>query len=123
VIRGSVSAALEPIIPLLILDGNNQWVTLDATVDTAFDEFLTLPLAVVGSLGLSWAGTRQFTLADGSVAGCDVDVATVEWDGQMASGFVLALGDDALVGMKLLSGFKLQIEVKPGGEVIIEALP
>ena len=62
-------------------------------------------------------------LADGSVQQVDIYAAEIDWDGSWRSVMVAALGDEALVGMRLLAGHELRIAVVPGGAVEITPLP
>ena len=54
-------------------------------------------------------------LADRSIHRLDVYSAVVIWDGQSRSIHVNAVETDPLVGMKLLEGYRLTIDVTPGG--------
>lgn len=60
------------------------------------------------------------TLADGSEQECDVYAATVIWDGQPRRVPVDAAETDPLVGMPLLNGSDLYMQVRAGGRVAIE---
>ncbi len=62
------------------------------------------------------------TLGDGSEVIFDMYKATVIWDGKTQIIDVAASEADPLVGMGLLYGFKVQMEVIERGVVIIEAL-
>jgi clan AA aspartic protease len=123
VISGSVNANLEAIIPLMILDSQGRWVSLDAVVDTGFTANLLLPPADIQALGIPFVGQQQAVLADGSTGLFDVHAATINWDGQVRNVLLLASHSSPLVGTRLLQGHKLQVEVKVGGAVTIEALP
>jgi predicted aspartyl protease len=72
-------------------------------------------------------GLRQSSggavLADGSVRQFEIYAADVEWDGAWRPVLVSAVGDEALVGMRLLAGHELRIEFVPGGAVAIARLP
>ncbi len=106
-----------------ILGGSSKWFTIDAQVDSGFDEFLTLPISLARSLGLARLSQRYVTLANGAVSLVEEFDATISWDGHLKSVIALALGDAPLIGTQLLAGFKLTAEMKPGGAVTIEALP
>jgi hypothetical protein len=49
--------------------------------------------------------------------------AVVEWDGAVRPITVHATNGETLVGMALLAGYELTIQVVPGGIVKIDALP
>lgn len=94
----------------------------EAVIDTGFTGHLTLPPGEVLRLGLTPLGSRYVTLADGSEAPLDVFRATVVWDGRRRNVRVFAADGGPLVGMALLSGSRLTVDVVPGGDLVIEAL-
>ena len=69
--------------------------------------------------------TRTFTgearLADGTLRSFDVFRAEVNWAGTPREVPVSVLGDEALVGMKLLAGCRLTIIIEVGG--VVEIVP
>jgi predicted aspartyl protease len=62
-------------------------------------------------------------LGDGSLHQFDVYVATVIWDGQARTVETDAADTTPLVGVGLLYGHDLRIQMVEGGMVTIEALP
>ncbi|HVS34405.1 MAG TPA: clan AA aspartic protease [Gemmataceae bacterium] len=120
---GIVNADLEPLLRLTIRDAGGQPHDVEVVIDTGFNGFLTLPPALIAALGLPWLCRQQGQLADGSVLPFDVYVATVDWDGQPRSVEVEAADAQPLLGMALLQGSELRIEVVPGGPVTITRLP
>jgi clan AA aspartic protease len=124
-ITGTVTADLEATIRLKLRVSvtNGQEQEIEAVVDTGFNGFLTLPSALISSFGLPTRGSRQATLADGQTVRLDVYRATIIWDGQPRDVLVLAAEGGPLVGMSLLQGFRLTVDVADGGSVTIEALP
>ena len=121
-IHGKVNAYQEATIPLQLRGKNRQTEDVEAVIDTGFSGFLTLsPALVVGLQLLPW-GTSEFTLGDGSEAIFDVYIVTLLWDGQERDIFVLAAEGGPLVGMSLLEGFRLAVDVIENGAVTIEAL-
>lgn len=65
--------------------------------------------------------TSSAILADGSKVSFDTYEATVQWDGQPRSVEVDEADTTPLVGMLLLDGHELSIQVYNGGGVRIEA--
>jgi len=96
---------------------------VDAVVDSGFTASLTLPAAAVAALGLVRQSGGGAVLADGSVRQFDIYAAEVEWDGGWRPVLVSAVGDEVLVGMRLLAGYELRVAVVPGGAVEIKPLP
>ncbi|MGE0544413.1 MAG: clan AA aspartic protease [Dehalococcoidia bacterium] len=122
-IRGSVSADGEAIIPLVVLDTHGREHALQAIIDTGFSGFLTLPTAMIDALELPWLGRADAVLGDGALHEFDVFAATVFWDGQVRTVETDAADVNPLVGMGLLRGYAIEIHVTEDGQVRIEALP
>jgi predicted aspartyl protease len=94
---------------------------VDGIVDSGFTASLALPAATVTALALVRQSGGTAVLADGSVRHFDICAAEVLWEGNWRSVLVSAVGNEPLLGMHLLAGHKLGIEVVPGG--IVEILP
>ncbi len=120
---GVVTAYREAIIRLPIRGSTGQEQGSEAVVDTGFDGWLTLPTSMIAALGLAWRGRGRAILADGSESSFDTYEVEVIWDGQPRQILVDAIEADSLVGMSLLYGYNLHIQVVDGGSVTIEALP
>jgi clan AA aspartic protease len=103
------------------LRGREQQV--EAIIDTGYTASLTLPRAVVAALGLRWRSVDRFTLADGSECIFDVYVAKLDWDGKVRTILVDEADTDPLVGMRLLRGHELKMQVRARGKVTIKRLP
>jgi len=56
-----------------------RFLTIEAVIDTGFTGWLTLPPALVSSLGLPWINRVRGLLADGSESFFDVFEATINW--------------------------------------------
>jgi clan AA aspartic protease len=82
---------------------------VDALVDSGFTASLTLPAATVNALGLARQSGGGAVLADGSVRQFDICAADVAWGGGWRPVLVWAVGDEPLLGMRLLAGHKLGI--------------
>ena len=89
-------------------------------IDTGYTGFLTLTRALVTELRLSYRNRDLAILADGREVVFDVYGVTILWDGHVQH--VDAYMSDAvpLVGMRLLDGHNLNIEVVNGGRVVIQ---
>ena len=120
-IEGVVNGAYEPVITLAVQGQSGQSREIEAVVDTGFNGFLTLPTALVSELGLPFVSVGRATLADGSEIAYDVYGATVLWDGQALYVEADAADSIPLVGMMLLDGHDLSIQVREGGRVVIQA--
>lgn len=121
-IAGSVSDSSEAIISLVVSGPGGQ-TNIDAVIDTGFDGWLSLPPALISMLSLPRQGGARTVLGDGSRIVFDFYEATVIWDGVTRRVSVDEADTDPLVGMGLLYGYELTVEVVKGGAVAIELLP
>ena len=95
----------------------------EAVIDTGYTASLTLPPVLINALGLRWRSVDRFTLADGSECIFDVYEAKVVWDGKVRQILVDEADTDPLVGMRLLRGRELKMQVRARGKVSIKRLP
>jgi clan AA aspartic protease len=103
------------------LHGREQ--EIEAVIDTGYTASLTLPPALIQALSLRWQTVDRVKLADGSTSIFDVYEAKVEWDGKVRQILVDEADTDPLVGMRLLKGHELRIQVRYRGKVVIKRLP
>ena len=122
-ISGSVNARHEILIRVPVHDAAAREQQVEAILDTGFTGSLTLPPALIASLGLPWRSLGGAVLANGSVEQFDVYAATVVWDGTPRRVLVQAIDTAPLLGMALLVGYDLRARVIDGGAVAIEAIP
>jgi clan AA aspartic protease len=119
---GSVNSHREAIIQFVVLGENHQRQAIKAVIDTGYSVFLTLPSAIITTLGLTWYMQEEGILGDGSLCMFNVFEATVIWDGQIKSIEINESETDPLVGMGLLDGYELNIQGFAGGLVTIKPL-
>ena len=122
-ITGTVNARPEILIRLPVYDAAGVEQEIETILDTGFNGALTLPPALIASLGLSWRSQSYAILANGSIEQFDIYAATVIWDGVPRSILVQAIDTAPLLGMSLLMGYELRVRVVVGGNVVIEAIP
>ena len=120
-ITGVVNAAYEAVIPLAVQGPTGQERAIEAIVDTGFTGFLTLPSTLVTELELTYWSIGRATLADGSEATFPSYGATVLWDGRPLPIEADEANTTPLVGMALLDGCDLSVEVVDGGHVAIRS--
>ena len=120
-ITGYVTADREAIIPLIVQGSDGKECKIEAAIDTGFNHFLTLPPAWVEELGLRFQATIQAILADDSVVPVGVYRGNVVWDGQIREIPILLAKGGGLVGMSMLEGYDLHVQVVDGGAVRITA--
>lgn len=115
-----VVKAREPLIQLSLRGQRGREQTIEAVVDTSYTGWLTLPPSVISALGLRWRSFGRGTLADGSVSVFDVYRGRILWDGRVRSVFVDEFDATPLVGMAMLRGFELKVQVRGRGRVTIK---
>ena len=81
-----------------------------------------MPPALIAALGLRWQTVDRVRLADGSVAFFDVYEAKMVWDGKVRHILVDEADAEPLVGMRLLKGHELKMQVRFRGKVTIKRL-
>jgi clan AA aspartic protease len=96
---------------------------VEAVIDTGYTASLTLPPALIAALALRWQSLGRGTLADGSECLFDVYEAEAVWDGKVGRILVDEADTDPLIGMGLLRGYELKMQVRSGGKVTIKRLP
>lgn len=121
-ITGAVTAKIEAVVTLRVRGPHGREFMTDVVIDTGFNGFLTLPTAVIVDLGLPFAGAAIAQLGDGSLVRTDAFKALTLWDGNELEARVLEAEGGVLLGMSLLHGHRLTMEVEDGGAVTIEPL-
>lgn len=116
---GQVNDRREPVVTLTVFGFGGNSVSVDAIVDTGFDDYLTLPLETIATLALSASESMPVMLADGSIINSLFFDAEVEWNNTVRSISVQSAPGPPLIGMRLLEGSRLIIDVTLGGPVQI----
>ncbi len=122
-IAGVVTADREAVIRLVVRGPSGREQAIEAVIDTGFDGSLSLPPSLIADLKLPWRRRGRALLADGSESVFDIHEGSVLWDGRPVRVAIDAAEMVPLIGMSMLEGFELRIEVRPNGRVAIEALP
>jgi clan AA aspartic protease len=120
-ITGTVNADYEAVIRLFVHGPSGTVHEVNAIIDTGFNGFLTLPPALVTTLGLMRRSRGRALLANGREELFDIYGVTVLWDGQQRYVEADAVDTTPLVGMSLLDGDDLYIQVAAGGQVVVQA--
>lgn len=121
-IRGVVSGEREATIRLLVRGPAGQQRRIEAVIDTGYDGWLSLPPALTAGLGLSWLRYGWALLGDGSETFFDVYEGTVVWDRRRRRIPVDEIDTTPLIGMALLEGYELRIQVRDRVKVAIQVL-
>jgi clan AA aspartic protease len=116
-ITGIVNAEFEPIIPLSVCGSDGKVYTQDAIIDTGFNGWLSLPTDLITQLNLTWKRRGRAILGDGSECVFNVYQAVLVWDGNLLTIPVDEADSEPLVGMSLMEGYQLTVQVFEGGRV------
>ena len=120
-IAGTVSTKLEALVRLSIR-GPQSEIETEAVLDTGFNGALALPPDLIAELGLHFKYRGPAALADGTEISLDIHEALISWNGRLLRVLVGAADNDPLLGMALLYGHELTMQVVEGGEVLIQEL-
>jgi clan AA aspartic protease len=121
--RGSViSDGREATVSLKVIGAGSDRDSsnIQVAIDTGFTGHLTLPPETVRSLSLPERGYVEVELADGGMATLGVYEARVLWHWRPLRVPVYEADGAPLIGMSLLRGSTLTIEVIPRGAVTID---
>lgn len=121
-IVGAMNSQREAIVRLVVVGPGGQERQIEAVLDTGYTGSLTLPSAVVSALDLPFRGRGSALLGDGSESEFDVHEATVTWAGERRLAAVDVAETDPLLGIGLLLGNELTVQVVAGGTVALRRL-
>jgi clan AA aspartic protease len=121
-ITGSINTSLKASLRLTVRGPLGRRGRIAAVIDTGFNGALTLPLNVITELGLPWVQSDEVELGGGSLTECDFYAGVVVWDRRTHSILVAEADTTPLVGMKLMQGFELKMNVERRGQVTIKPL-
>ena len=122
-IVGTVSSNYEAVVSITVSAPNGQQINVEGLIDTGFNGHLTLPTELISELGLQSVTQYEVRLGDGTSQHVDVYDALVELgDGIRRNVLVEPAEVKPLIGMALMRGYDLHIEVVEDGAVTIESL-
>ena len=119
-IRGHVSRDLEPLVTIEIEASDGSFQPHEIVLDTAFSGELALPYRIIERLGLTYRGQSDWTLATGREEQMHDFAGVIFWHGQRREVAVLETQSESLLGASLLSGSRISIDFRRGGEVVVE---
>jgi len=82
--QGYVNENYEAVLTVVVKNGN-KFKSINAVIDTGFTGFLSLPIAIITELDLSWNYRDRGTLGDGSETLFDIYDAMVIWNPHSAA--------------------------------------
>ena len=119
---GTVTADHEATVRLELVGPTGRNVEVEAVIDTGFSEYVTLPPDLAAALEIELVGSTKMELADGTITEMPAYRAVVLWDGVQRRVAAHGSPSEPLIGMSLLYGSRLTIDVVDGGAVSIEPL-
>jgi predicted aspartyl protease len=122
-IHGRFSDKFEAVLEIRLRGSNGVVLRREDMIDSGYNGTLTLPVVDVAALELEYKGGGRATMADGAIVAFDIFTAEILWEGVWRPIPVSAVGEGALVGMRLLEDHRLSMDVRPGGTVEITPLP
>lgn len=121
-LRGYVTSEREAVLLVEVLDAVGRPTRVETTIDTGFDGFLTLPRSLIDELDLSLVGPAQTALGDGHEERMNLFLAAVQWDGAPREVLVLEVEAGPRIGMAMLEGCRMAMDVEEDGAVSIDSL-
>ena len=121
-IQGKITEYQEAVIESKI-DGLNQSAKIEPVIDTGFTGYLTLPSALINCLNLQQAGEQLTILGEKNRVVLKRYITKVLWHGVERNVSVLQAEGGPLIGMSLLYGSRLILDVVMHGDVTITPLP
>ena len=113
-IRGKVLASGEAVIALKVRGLNGLIGQIEMMVDTGFNDAPTLPPEVIEKLQLPFRHEANYTLADGVKSAARIFGGDIEWGGIWRELLVVEIEGGALLGMAMMGGCNLSIDVVDG---------
>ena len=121
-VRGTVSGDQRALITIEIMDVEGRPHPVEVALDTGFTGCLSLPGETIRQLGLTSVGTRSFEPAEGQLIELEAYLAEVSWSGRSTDALVLRSDSAPRLGMTMLQGNRITMDVAEQGKVCIEPL-
>ena len=118
--RGEVIEC-EGILRIQLRGAEGIEIAADAIVDTGFTDYLCLPAGIVEALDLEFETWMLMSMADDRAENVCVFKGTIVWHGEERV-IPIHQVDAPLIGMSLLRGDRLTMDVVDGGELTIVPL-
>lgn len=121
--EGVVQSSGDATVELQLRGPSGKVAWLKITVDTGLTQSLIVPPRMAIALDLEVRELTSYTLADGSTVDAPVYALEGSWFGGWAPVAAGCMDRGALLGMQLMSGCRLCLDVVEGGSVWIDRLP
>ena len=113
---------LEAVAPVPVMGRNGRFQILEFVLDTGFDGFLALLAELIQRLGLEPAESVFITFANGRRELWNAWDCRILWHDQPRDIVAFESRGESLLGMALLEGSQVNIQVRIDGAVVIEEL-
>lgn len=121
-ILGRFEIGAGALMPIQLRRADGGWQSLEAIVDTGFDGFLSLGSAELAALALTRTDVAAVTLAGDIGVRAPVYGAAARWDGCERQIDIVQFDGPPMLGLSLLYGYELRIEIVRDGQVTVTAL-
>ena len=113
---------LEAVAPVPVMNRNGQFQPCEFILDTGFDGFLALPAELIQRLGQEPAESVFVTFANGRQELWNAWHCRILWHDLPRDLVIFESRGETLLGMALLEGSQVNIQVRIDGAVVIEEL-
>ena len=121
-LTGRINQDLQAWLTVDLMTRSGQPRPIAVTVDTGFNGLLTLPTITIQGLELSEESSKLAITATGDRVRLTTYYSTMTWHGEPRTIEVVEAGGEPLLGMELLLGNRVTLDVVEGGAVTIEPL-
>lgn len=121
-IIGEVNPRGEAIVRIRVHGSGELIADVPAGLDTGFTESLCLNEETIAALELPFLYQTMVQLGNGEFVRMNIHSGQVEWSGRRRHVLVHATEGDALIGVALLRGFHVGLDMVDGGRVTLEPL-
>jgi predicted aspartyl protease len=109
-------------IPKSLRGADGAEITVDGFLDTGFSRYLILHPTLIGEMCWQRVGERQVEFANGERRWLQVYNGRVYWNDNWRKVEVMAAESEPLIGMALLAGHNVNMDVIADGRIIIEPI-
>jgi clan AA aspartic protease len=121
-IVGSVQSNDEAVLTLTLRGPTSEFLEIQAVIDIGFNSWLTLSPTSIQFLKLPLIQKTRYFLADGSETVTNLCKAEIQWHDEWHEILVVEMDGGPLLGMAMLRGSSLHMDVIDGGRVQIQPL-
>jgi len=114
---------LQPWLAVELLTIGGPYLSVEVVLDTGFNGELALPISITRQLDLAPLSNRYTYLAVGGEVELSTWRGTIFWNGRPRFVEIVETDSEPLLGMELLLGNRIAIEVREGGAVVVDPLP